>query len=493
MSPIVLCVLLVTAQAPDAPLITLDEARQLARSQNLDVQIARERLLKASILSRKAWAVVLPTLNASASLARNNRDIVFDVGGIPPELEPLFQSAGIPIPQGQPLELQALWQSGAQIALSWTLLNGRSIPLIKNAYDTVEVAEYGYQQAEETLVYATTLSYYNTLSAERQVAIRKRALEIARANLDLAQARVEVGQSTEVDSLRADVEVAAAEQALVQAQNSATLAYRALATLLNRVQENGEVAAFRVERPAELPEPPADVLDAALDRRLDLKTRSLELVIAERSKTESWMKLLPVLSLDAFQRWTDVPGFSGDNTSWQVAFNLRWNIFEGGLTYWEINERQHDINAAALQIEKTRLDIAQEVAEARLNLDAALANHRAAQRRAALAQRSAELVRTQFEVGVATQLEVLDATRALADADAAEVLGQLAVDLAKVMLETVVLVPPTPGAANGEARTMGAGMGVDVAGPSAQPDMGGAGGARAGGATPAAAGGPPGL
>ncbi len=439
MLSILMAVALAQAPAEPAPVLRLDEALRLAEESNLDLRMAKERLERAQVLSKKAWALFLPVLSASAQAVRNNTEIAFDFIGA---LEPLADQFGVTLPPSEPTIIQRLYEKSASINLNWPLLNGRAIPLLFNAYDSIEVAGLTFKQTQQAMRHATALAYYNVLNAHRQVDIRARALENQRQHLRLEQARLAVGDATEVSTLRAEVEVAAEEQGLIQAQNAARIATRALAVLIGWLEDDGGVRPFSVARPETPAAPAGDVLSRALAERLDLKTRILELDIAERSKTETWMKYAPVLSGIGNYRWSESEGFSGENTTWQVGLALTWTFFEGGLTTWELDERQHDINLANLNIEKARQDITRQVAEARLNIESATAAHEAARRRAELARRTAQLVDKQYEAGSASQLDVLDASRALADAETAAALAQLDEDVARLTLEQTVVMDP---------------------------------------------------
>ena len=80
-----------------APLLTLDAAIAKAQRNNLDMQIAKERVERAAILSKKAWSVVLPVISASYSLTRFDREISISMG------------------PGQDVVLQALTQKSAAV------------------------------------------------------------------------------------------------------------------------------------------------------------------------------------------------------------------------------------------------------------------------------------------------------------------------------------------------------------------------------------------
>ncbi|MEO1175239.1 MAG: TolC family protein, partial [Myxococcota bacterium] len=293
-----------------------------------------------------------------------------------------------------------------------------------NAYDAVDQSVLQYEQQKETLVYAASLAYFNSLTASRTLEIRTRALEIAKRNAELAGAQAELGSASSVDTLRAEVAVATAEQDLIQAQIGKLLTDRSLAVLINRIDERGQLDPFQVQRPAPRVLSETDLLDEALSQRLDLKIATLDLSIAERLVDESYTKFLPELVVTGGAFWNEVAGFTGVNTNWNVTLSAQWALFEGGQTYWELRERKYDLETAAIAIEQSKVRIADNVEQSRLNLANAQSNYEAALRRVDLARRSSELAQAQFEVGSSTQLEVLDANRSLADAEASEALGQ---------------------------------------------------------------------
>lgn len=404
----------------DAPLLTLEEAKDLVAERNFDIRIAREQLARSALLAKKSYAATLPTINAAYNVVLNNQEIAFG-----------------------DVVIQEIWQESASVTFDWKVLNGRSLPIVLSGYDAVEQSRLQFEQQKETLIYATSLAYYNSLTAVRTVEIRERALEIAQRNAELASARAELGSASSIDKLRADVAVATAEQDLVQAQIGKLLADRALAVLVNRIDARGEFEPFRVVRPDTAVSLDEGLLTRALAERLDLKIADLDLSIAERLTDESYGKFLPELVVNGGLFWNEAAGFAGNNTTWNIVFSAQWAIFEGGATLVELLERRHDIETATITLEQSKIRIADNVEQSRLNLRNARSNYEAARRRAELARQSAELAQVQFEVGAATQLEVLDANRSLADAESSEALGQLQVDLAQLELKRVVTIDPS--------------------------------------------------
>lgn len=439
-------ILRVTPRPKDDRLLTLREACDEALTNNIDLRIARERLASASILSRKAWAVILPTISFRMGGTYFDKRIQIPFG-LPEDLRPLFAQLNITFPEPEIVTLQNQTQLSASLSFNWILFNGRAVPLLMNAYAFVEAAELGFKQFEEMLITATTLAYYNALSVQRQVELRQRALDTAHEHLRMARARVEVGIAFEVEATRSEVEVATEEQALAQLRNGERLAKLALSMLMGGRGARHMMPTFVVTRPPtpRIDETGKSLLDRAYDQRLDLKQNQIKATIASRLHSETWLRFLPMVVGSGIYSWSDVEGFSGDHVNWNMMLNLQWNVFDGGIHFWELQERKHDLKAASLLVEKTRQDIARQIREARANLESAEANYVLALKRVGLARQTADMIRSQYEVGVSTQLDLLDAERTLADSETGETLARLQVDVAQVSLVRVVKAPPRLG------------------------------------------------
>ncbi len=388
----------------------------------------------------------MPTVDFSLGLTYFDKEIELSFEEFLSGFQETLDAFGMEIEAPDPITIQRQDRFEMSGRFTWVLFSGRAVPLLLNAYDTVDIAELRFKEFEEMLHTAVTLAYYNVLAVERQVELRRRALETAQEHLSLARTRVEIGEALEVEALRSETEVATEQQTLIQLLNAEQIAKLALATLTGDIDREGRFAPFRAERPPppEVDEEPVDqtLIDRALLDRLDLKQRRLELVIAGRQEVETWLRFAPSLVASGAYTWSNLEGFSGDPVNWYLGLSLKWNVFEGGMAYWELQERRRERSIAALTLDKGRREAARQLREAQLNLASARASLEAAHHRVELARRTAELVRLQYEVGLATQLELLDANRTLADAETAATLAQLQTDVSLVSLAKVVRIPP---------------------------------------------------
>jgi outer membrane protein TolC len=129
-----------------------------------------------------------------------------------------------------------------------------------------------------------------------------------------------------------------------------------------------------------------------------------------------------------------------------VGLGVSWNLFDGGLREAQLREAGGRIAEAKATHRAAEERVKDEVRRARLDLDSAEANQVKADEQVKLARESAQLVKNNFEAGVATYLEVTDANTSLSGAELSAVNEGLNVRLARLALVRAMgLFDPTRG------------------------------------------------
>src|SRR5262249_60408952 len=102
-------------------------------------------------------------------------------------------------------------------------------PTLKLGKETVRqnVENYGFTIRE--VLFGVARAYYDVLRSQAQVIVAQETLRLTQDELKQAQARFRVGEVTKTDVLRAEVEVARAERALIRNQNDFQLTFTVLA------------------------------------------------------------------------------------------------------------------------------------------------------------------------------------------------------------------------------------------------------------------------
>lgn len=432
------------APAVAAEVLTLDQALRRAQDHNPDLQAARARLDQSKTLGAKAWAGYLPQVNASGSYTYNSASaemIMPTQYGLPiPEggLDPSMFPAGggfipvVPI-DFVSLEIQKRHMFQGNLQVSQNLFAPALIPLIQNAGRALDAATLGLESTRRDILFATAQLYYAAASMREVAEVQKRQLEVTRRHEEDARLKVQQGTAARIVLLRAQIELATAEQDLRRAELSYASSKSALAALLDRDPD------FEVQRPP-APQPPEELPDNEADlvelsgTRIDLQAQRKNVEIAEGSRTAVLARYLPNLALFGQFNISNTSGFSGEYGTWMAGVQLSWNLFDGGLREAELRETAARIAESKANVTGAEARARDEARRALLDLATARSNRTRAQEQMRLAEENASLVRTAFEAGAASYLEVLDANAALTGAELAHVSESLNADLAVLSL-----------------------------------------------------------
>jgi len=243
--------------------------------------------------------------------------------------------------------------------------------------------------------------------------------------------------------LRAAQERANQEQHVERTYASYVSAKSTLAALLARPLD------FEVQRPSETSEEAFAALGAlpgdfapseeealrhSLGLRPEVAASRKNLEYAEGLKTGVMASYLPTVGALANVNTSNVAGFAGTKNTWNVGAHVSWRILDGGLRKAQLRETSGGIAEARAKLRAQEEKVRDEVRSARAELKASEMNWATAQKTAVLARKSAELVKHNFDAGVATYLEVMDANTALAGAELGVVTEALNVRLARLFL-----------------------------------------------------------
>lgn len=320
-----------------------------------------------------------------------------------------------------------------------------SQPLLRNAglkanTHGIRVAKYQKQIADaQTKLEAIRIlanadrAYWRLYAARRELEVRQQQYELAMAQLERARRRVEAGEDAEIEILRAESGLAERMEAIIIADNNVRNRERELKRIINidelSVTSLRSVITATGPNPVRLDLDPTALAAMALDQRMEMLELEVQLAIDMSTIDLERNRALPLFTLDY------VYNINGLGDSYTNAFRqTRDKSFED----WTValnaeiplgNEAARSrVNRAMLQRfqrlatrEQRALAIRQEVADAVDQLTATWQRILAARQAAILAGRRLEGEQRQFEVGLRTSTDVLDAATALADAQSAEI------------------------------------------------------------------------
>jgi len=258
-------------------------------------------------------------------------------------------------------------------------------------------------------------SFININFARRLIRVQEQALERADLNLRSARGFFEVGTRPKSDVARAEVDVANARVALIQARNAERLARVALNTAMGiaadtptEVQDNLVYQAMTLDR--------GQLQAQALAQRPEYKQARLLVNEADARMRAAFRDFFPEVNATAFYggRRADL------NEIWEVGVALSWTIFDGGNKIARLRETKATVEATQARVKATELDISREVEQSQLNVNEAQERIGAAQTAVASAQENFRLAQGRFDAGVGTILELTDAQLFLTQAQNTE-------------------------------------------------------------------------
>lgn len=384
--------------------ITLNQALELARRNNQELQAALLQLERAQSGLKVQQAALLPSVGLNAQVARgqsSQTELQEELG--------LVQEGGddhTTTFTGQAQINYDLYTSGARSAR------------IQQAEEQVRLQELDVERLSEEIRLNVATEYYNLQEADEQVRIAQAAVVNAEASLRDARALEEAGVGTRFDSLRTQVNLANSQQTLTNAQSQQRIARRQLATRLNLAQSATITAADPVKLAGLWNQTLENSIVAAYQNRPELQQQLAQRNIGEQQRRLALSQIGPqvsvVASYDLLDQFNDTVGVTN---GYSVALRANLNLFDGGASRAQAAQAKADIQIAETQFSQTRNQIRFQVEQAYSNLRSNLENVQTSQAALDQARESLRLARLRFQAGVGTQLEVLDAENALTGAE----------------------------------------------------------------------------
>lgn len=188
-----------TATAPQGPVLTLDEAIDLARRNNpAFLQVVNQSRLSYAA-RRTAYGQLLPQLDASFGSR--------------------YQQQGQQLFNGVPLGTQSdIVSSSYDLSLTYQINSATFInPRLQTA--AVNAAEADVSGARAQLRSDVTQQYLQVLQAQEKASLADTLVAAAAQQVELAKARAAVGSATQIDVQRAEVELGQQQVAAIRAHN----------------------------------------------------------------------------------------------------------------------------------------------------------------------------------------------------------------------------------------------------------------------------------
>ncbi|HAE05306.1 MAG TPA: TolC family protein [Richelia sp.] len=386
--------------------ITLEEALELARRNNRDLQLALLRLKRFKGALLEAKSALYPSLGIQTQINRqqssgnqlNDKLQSRAEKNLPP------QSA---IPSRDPINTN--FQGQAQLTYNFYTSGGRS-SAIKIADYQVKSIKLDIERISEEIRLNVASEYYNLQQMDENVRIAQSAVKNAQASLKDAKALEQAGVGTRFEVLRSQVNLANTKQNLISAMSKQKIARNSMGNRLGIAQTVIIVAADEVKLAGLWNMSLEESIIKAFTNRPELRQNLIQRNINKQKKKQALSVLRPKISLianyDLLDQFDDGIGITD---GYSVGLQATMTLFDGGKSKAQASQAETNMAIAETQFAQQRNQIRFEVEQAHSNLKSNLENLKTANTALDQAKEALRLARLRFQAGVGTQTDVIAA------------------------------------------------------------------------------------
>jgi len=385
--------------------ITLQQALELGRRNNRDLQAAQLTLERTQTALQEALAAEFPTAGFVADFTRSEsaQTKLSNERQAQRQLPPPFNQVITP---SDPVSTTF---NGA-LQLSYDLYTaGRRPAAIRAASEQIRFQELEVERISEQLRLNITNAYYALQDADAQVEISLAAVTDATQSLRDALLQEQAGLGTRFDVLQAQVQLANANQDLTRAQSQQRISRRQIVRLLSLGQAVEVSAADPIAEAGNWDLSLEQSIVLAFKNRAELEQFLVQRNISEQQRTIALAAIRPQASLTAgYNIFGVLNDDLGPQQGLTLGARLQWNFFDGGAARARAQQQTLNIAIAETNFANQRNQVRLDVEQAFFDLNANKQNIQTAAFALERARESLRLARLRFQAGVGTQLEVIN-------------------------------------------------------------------------------------
>lgn len=389
-----LAMILGTAFAAPAFADNLSDVYRAALAYDASHAAAQAAYRAAQEKAPQARAGLLPNVGLNANARYNNSDSS-SFGGT------TYNSYGWGISAAQPI------------------YRGQNFIAYDQAKLAVQLAENELKVAGQDLVLRSARAYFDVLLAQDGLEFIRAQKAAITEQLAAAKRNFEVGTATITDTHEAQARFDLATAQEIAAQNDLEIKRRALHTLSGKTVDT--LAALSAKPVLATPMPAE--MDAWVTRAQE---QNLQVLISRQAKQIADQEIEraraghhPTLDVAASYNDSRNQSFGGtqmDSKTGMIGLELAVPLYQGGLTSSQVREAVANQEKSRQQLEDAMRNAALQTRQAYLNVTSTEAQVRALEAALASSQKSLESTQLGLEVGVRTNVDVLNAQQQLTSA-----------------------------------------------------------------------------
>ncbi|MDD7456039.1 MAG: TolC family protein [Bacteroidales bacterium] len=435
----------------DTTFLTLDQALEIALSENVSVKVADKDIEKAGYAKKGTYASLFPQVDASGNFQRTIKKQVmymdFDMSSLFPG-----DSTGTSLPgggdsgksSGGGIEVGRWNTWSAALTATMPIVNVQLWKSIKLSGQDVELAVEKARSSRLDMVTQVKQAFYSVLLAKEAFNVYKSVYENAVDNFKQTEMRYNAQKASELEYTRAKATVANAIPNVYNAESSIILALWQLKAVMGvDLDESIDVAGLLDDYSDNM------TYDMSISDSLsmDYNTTMRQLAIqAEELATNIRIQkaaYLPTLSVAySYQYYAMENSFKFSQYHWTpysyVGISLNIPIFSGGKRLNQVRQAKVQAAQLDLQMRETERQLKIGIRQYLTTMQTNLKSYVAAQDAVQTAQKAYDISAESYKVGRSTITDLNDAQLALTQSRLAVSQAVYNFEVAKAHLEQII-------------------------------------------------------
>ncbi len=392
--------------------VTLKQAIEYALQNKTDALKAKLEVTNADYKIAEAKAGALPKINGVANLTYNP---ILQKSALPGDF---FGAPGttVLVPFGQK------WIAGAGVQLQQALFNQQVFIGLKAARSTKEFYQLNADLTDEQIIERVSNAYFQVFTVEQNQETLESSYASTEKARDVIKSLFDNGLAKKIDLDRTNVNLTNIETNIKQTKNGVNQAKNALKFYMGMpiekdiqlVKEDMEITPHLLEN------------SLSSDNRTEVKVLLKNKELLEYNKKATEAAYYPTVNLTANYNWQGLgekfPLTNGRSNGvyWSdysaIGLGINIPIFNGFATKSKVQQAQIELDKINLDIQETKLSLDLDYQNAKSQIENSLSTLENQKANVTLAEDVLANTRSNYQYGLATLTELLDAENALVQA-----------------------------------------------------------------------------
>ena len=391
--------------------ITLEQALEIALSENVSVKVADLEIKRSEYAKKGAYAALYPQIDLTGSYQRTIKKQVMymTMNG---------QSMGIEVGKSNTIN------AGASAAMP--VVNAQLWGSLKLSALDVELAVEKARSSRLEMVTQVKNAYYAVLMAKEAFNVYKDVYENAVLNLEETQKKFDAQKTSEFELVRAKTSVANAVPNVYNAESSVILALWQLKAVLGVDLDMDLDVAGKLEDHSQQMFYDIHQHDSvSLDNNTTMKQLAIQMEqLAQNIKLQKFANIPSLALAFNFSYMSMADDISFKEFPWTpystVGLSLNIPIFAGGKRYQAIRQAKNQHQQVQLQVANTERQLKIAIRQSLNSMEMNMKSYYAAQTAAESAQKAYDIAAASYKLGRGTLLDLNDAQLALTQSQLAK-------------------------------------------------------------------------